>query len=251
MTNTYSPYLKDNQSALFIDYVRGLYKVLDRVRAKYPDLPIMLCSGGGGRTDYGALKYFTSFWASDDTDAFERVFIQWGYSYFFPSEVISSHVTSWGDESLKYRTDVAMMGKLGYDINVGKMTPEELEFSQQAVKNYKRLSPVIWQGDQYRLISPYEENRAVLMYVDNNKDKAVLFSYNLHSRFREVFTRVKLQGLDPQKNYKVEETNLFPGTKSHFPEQGKTFTGDYLMNEGITVSPGKALTSAVFEITAE
>ena len=251
MTNTYSPYLKDKQSHLFIDYVRSFYKVLDRVRAKYPHLPIMLCSGGGGRTDYGALKYFTSFWASDNTDGFERVFIEWGYSYFFPSLAISSHVTSWGNESLKFRTDVAMMGKLGYDINVDKMTPEELEFSQQAVKTYKRLSPVIWEGDLYRLISPYEENRAVLMYVNDSQDKAVLFSYNLHTRFGEVLDRVKLQGLDPQKQYKVEETNLFPGTKSHFPENGQTFSGDYLMKEGITVSPRGSLTSAIFEIKAE
>jgi alpha-galactosidase len=70
MSNTWSPYLKDRQSALFVDYTLSLYKILDRIRQKYPHLPIMLCSGGGGRTDYGALKYFTEFWPSDDTDPF-------------------------------------------------------------------------------------------------------------------------------------------------------------------------------------
>jgi alpha-galactosidase len=122
MTNSYSVYLKDRQSHLYIDYVNCLYGVLDRLRQKYPHLPVMLCSGGGGRVDYGALRYFTEFWASDDTDPLERVYIQWGYSYFFPSFAVCNHVTSWGKQSLKFRTDVAMMGKMGYDIQVNGLT---------------------------------------------------------------------------------------------------------------------------------
>ena len=78
---------------------------------------------------------------------------------------------------------MAMMGKLGYDIQVKELSPEELKFSQEAIRNYKRLSDVIWKGDLYRLISPYEENRAVLMYVNENKSHAVLFSYTLQSRY--------------------------------------------------------------------
>ena len=78
ITNIYSMYLKENQSHLYIDYVRGLYKVLDRIKAKYPDLPMMLCSGGGGRSDYEALKYFTEFWPSDNTDPIERLFYPMG-----------------------------------------------------------------------------------------------------------------------------------------------------------------------------
>ena len=83
--NAHSQYLKKDQSHLYVDYVKGLYKVLDRVRAKYPKVPLMLCSGGGGRVDYGALKYFTEYWPSDNTDPLERIFIQWEYSYFFPA----------------------------------------------------------------------------------------------------------------------------------------------------------------------
>jgi len=253
MTNEYSPYLKDKQSHLYIDYVKSLYSVLERLRKKHPHFPIMLCSGGGGRTDYGALQYFTSFWPSDDTDGFERVFIQWGYSYFFPTVTLSSHVTSWGNESLKFRTDVAMMGKLGYDIRVNEMNEKELNFSQQSVKTYKRLSPVIWKGDIYRLVSPYKEHRAVLMYVNDTKDKAVLYNYNLHTRFGESFNRVQLQGLDPDKQYTIKEINLYPGTKSNVSANGKTYSGDYLMKVGIHVSPGfiRSLTSHIFEITAE
>ena len=99
----------------------------------------MLCSGGGGRVDYGALRYFTEFWASDNTDPLERIYIQWGYSYFFPAISVCNHITSWGKQSLKFRTDVAMMGKMGYDIEVNKMTENELKFSQNAIANYKGL----------------------------------------------------------------------------------------------------------------
>ena len=250
IVNPYSPYLKDQQSHLYIEYVKGLYKVLDRFRGKYPHLPVMLCSGGGGRVDYGALKYFTEFWPSDNTDGYDRVFIQWGFTYFFPSITICAHVTSWGDQSLKFRTDVAMMGKLGYDIPVEEMTEEELKFSQDAVKNYNRLKNVIWLGDQYRLISPYEEKRAVLMYVDESKSKAVLFSYNLQNQ-RQGFSAVRLQGLDPKKNYKIEEINLFKGIRTSCSDSGKTFSGDYLMKVGLNVSNNRPITSGVIEITEE
>ncbi len=253
MSNTYSPYLKEQQSHLFIQYTRSLYQVFERIREKYPHLPIMLCSGGGGRTDYGALRYFTEFWPSDNTDGLERVFIQWGYSYFFPANTIAAHVTGWGKQSLKFRTDVAMMDKLGYDIKVKDFTEKELQFSQQAVTNYKRISGIIWQGDLYRLESPYENERATLMYVNEAKNKAVLFNYNLNIRRKDIFNRVKLQGLDATKRYRIKEINLFPDTKSNNPDDDKVLSGEYLMTIGLNLSAGKLLplTSNVLEITAE
>lgn len=250
MTNTYSPYLKDKQSHVYVDYVNSLYKVLERIREKYPDLPMMLCSGGGARVDYGALRYFTEFWASDNTDPVERIYMQWGYSYFYPSVVVCNHITSWGKQSLKFRTDVAMMGKMGYDIPVNEMDEKELVFSRLAVANYKRLSEVIWKGDLFRLVSPYDENRCVLMYADAAKKKAVVFSYTMNARFREDFTRVKLQGLDPSMNYAVEEINQFHGIRSLFPVK-KFYSGEYLMNVGLMVNYDQPLTSTVLEITGE
>jgi alpha-galactosidase len=250
MTSAYSSNLKDKQSNLFIDYVNSLYSILERLRQRYPHLPVMLCSGGGGRVDYGALRYFTEFWASDDTDPFERVYIQWGYSYFFPPFAVCNHITSWGKQSLKFRTDVAMMGKMGYDIKVNGLTEKELKFSQDAIINYKRLSDIIWHGDLYRLISPYEENRAVLMFVNNEKNKAVLFSYILNSRFNETFNRVRLQGLDRAKTYKIQEINTATEGRRFGPsESGKSYSGDYLMNIGLNIGTGIPLTSSVFEIT--
>jgi alpha-galactosidase len=254
MTNAYSPFLKEKQTHLFIEYTRSLYKIMERIRAKYPHLPIMLCSGGGGRTDYAALKYFTEFWPSDNTDGLERIYIQWGYSYFFPSNTISAHVTSMGkQQSLKFRTDVAMMGKMGYDIRVNNFTAQELQFSNDAVKTYKRISDVIWFGDLYRLVSPYNENRAVLMYVSENKGKAILFNYFTNTRRKDIFSRVLLQGLDPLKKYRIKEINLFPETKSSQPDNDKVFTGEYLMKIGLNLAPGRAaaLSSNIFEITQE
>lgn len=253
MTNAYSPYLKEKQSHLYIEYTRSLYKVLDRIRAKYPTLPIMLCAGGGGRTDYAAMKYFTEFWPSDNTDGLERIFIQWGYSYFFPANTISAHVTSMGkNQSLKFRTDVAMMGRLGYDIRTNNFTPQDIEFTNNAIKTYKKISPVIQQGDQYRLVSPYEEDRAVLMYVNSQKNSSILFQYFTTPRRKNIFTNVRLQGLDPEKNYRIREINLYPGTKSTSPENEKQYTGAYLMSIGLNIAPrGLAMTSNVFEIITE
>lgn len=148
ITNIYSPYLKDKQTHLYVDYVRGLYKVLDRIKAKYPKLPMMLCSGGSGRIDYEALQYFTEFWASDNTDPIQRLFIQYGYSFFYPAKSMSAHVTTWNkNASIKFRTDVAMMGKLGFDIKLSDMSGDDLTYCQGAVKNYKRLRPAIMEGD--------------------------------------------------------------------------------------------------------
>jgi alpha-galactosidase len=249
MTSAYSTYLKNQQSHLFIEYTKGLYKVLDRIKSKYPDLPMMLCAGGGGRIDYGLLNYFTEFWASDNTDPFDRIFIQWGYSNFYPAMATCNHVTSMGNQSIKFRTDVAMMGKLGFDIHVGGLKEDELQYCQEAVSNYKRLSTTIGQGDLYRLVSPYEDSRAVLMYVNENKTKSVLFSYTLHPLTDPNYGLVRLNGLDPSKKYLVKEINLMPKGKNTFEESGNIFSGDFLMKIGLKVSSSRQENSVVLEIT--
>lgn len=249
MTSAYSQYLKNKQSHLFIEYTRGLYKVLDRIKSKYPNLPMMLCAGGGGRVDYGLLNYFTEFWASDNTDPFDRVFIQWGYSNFYPALATCNHVTSMGNQSIKFKTDVAMMGKLGFDIHVGGLKENELQFCQEAVANYKRLSSVIGQGSLYRLVSPYEDSRAVLMYVNENKTQSVLFSYTLHPLTDPNYGLVKLEGLDPLKKYLVKEINVMPQGKNTFEDSGSVFSGDFLMKIGLKVSSSRQENSVILEIT--
>ena len=252
ITNIYSPYLKEKQGQLYIDHVRGVYNVMKRVKENYPNVPMMLCSGGGARCDYEALKYFTEFWCSDNTDPVERVYIQWGFSQFFPAKAMCAHVTSWNKEtSVKFRTDVASMCKLGFDIGLKDLTAEELDYCQQAVANWKRLQPAIMDGDQYRLVSPYETSHMAVNYVTKDQNKAVLFAYDVHPRFQEKLMRVKLQGLDAQKNYKVEEINLMPGTESTFKANGKVFSGDYLMKVGLDVFGFAQTQSHVIEVTAQ
>ena len=251
ITNIYSPYLKDKQGQLYIDHVRGVYNVMKRVKENYPNVPMMLCSGGGARCDYEALKYFTEFWCSDNTDSVERVYIQWGFSQFFPAKAMCAHVTSWNkNTSVKFRTDVASMCKLGFDIGLKDMTADELAYCQDAVANWKRLQPAIMDGDQYRLVSPYETNHMAVNYVSKDQKKAVLFAYDVYPRFQEKLINVKLQGLDPNKTYKVEEINLMPGVDSALKSNGQTYTGDYLMKVGIEVFGFAATQSHVLELTA-
>ena len=252
ITNIYSPYLKTRQGNLYIDHVRGVYNVMKRVKENYPHVPMMLCSGGGARCDYEALKYFTEFWCSDNTDPVERIYIQWGFSQFFPAKAMCAHVTSWNkNTSVKFRTDVASMCKLGFDIGLSEMTPAELEYCQIAVANWKRLQSAVMDGDQYRLVSPYESNHMAVNYVSKDSDKAVLFAYDIHPRFQEKLLSVKLQGLDPHKMYKVEEINLMPGTQSALKANGKIYSGDYLMKVGLDVFGYAPTQSRVIEFTAQ
>ncbi|WP_223818118.1 alpha-galactosidase [Mucilaginibacter rubeus] len=249
--NAYSAYLKKDQSHIYVDYVNGLYNVLKRVRAKYPKVPLMLCSGGGGRVDYGALQYFTEYWPSDNTDPLERVFIQWEYSFFYPAITSSNHVTDWGKQPIKYRVDVAMMGKMGFDIVIGKLSENDLSFCQSALKNYDGLKDAIWHGDQYRLASPWDNDAASIMYVNTDKSKAVMFNYLVNNRYGSgTKVPVRLKGLDPNKKYRVKEINLYPGTGSVLGNEDLTFTGDFLMNVGINPETSTYHTSVVLQLEA-
>ncbi|MGC4034821.1 MAG: alpha-galactosidase [Chitinophagaceae bacterium] len=220
------------------------------MRAKYPKVPMMLCSGGGARADYEALKYFTEFWASDNTDPIERIFMQWEYSYFFPAIATCNHITDWSKLPLKFRTDVAMMGKMGYDIVISKLSQQDLQFSQQAVQTYKSISDIVWHGDLYRLISPWEKPFASLQFVNENKSKAVVFSYLINTRFANPTvsqTPVQLKGLDPSKKYRLKEINLYPGTQSSIGAD-LVLSGEELMTKGFNPDVNNGRSSVVVEI---
>lgn len=248
--NPYSPYLKDRQTHLYIDYVQGLYSVLERIKTKYPQLPMMMCAGGSGRIDYKGLEYFTEFWASDDTDPVERLFIQYGYSFFYPSKTICAHVTTWNKlASVKFRTDVASMGKLGFDIKLSDMTADDIAYTQEAVRNYNRLKPVILDGDIYRLVAPYQSTHAASAYVSKDKGHAVLFTFDIQPRAVEHRHNVVLRGLDPARRYRIQEINLMPGQDTWV--KNRSYSGDYLMNIGLDLFTGNKLNSRVVELIAE
>jgi alpha-galactosidase len=252
--NAYSAYLAKNkmpQSMLYVRYVKALYGIMEKIKNKFPSTAMMLCSGGGGRVDYGALKYFTEYWPSDNTDPLERVFIQWENSYFFPAIASCNHVTDWSSAPLKFKIDVAMMGKLGFDIVVNKLSPEDLLFAKKAVEEYHTISDVVWHGDLYRLSDPWKKNIAALMYVSPDKTKSVVFNYLTNTRYHTNVSPepIRLSGLDPGKKYQVKEINVYPGTVPALNGE-QLYSGEFLMNIGINPAVSRSRTSVVFSVNA-
>ena len=227
-----------DQSHLYIDYHRGLEKVCQRIRAKYPTLTIQACASGGGRANWGLLPYFDEFWVSDNTDALQRIYMQWGTSYFFPAIAMASHIsatpnhTVYRTTSLKFRIDVAMSGRLGMEIQPKNMTEEEKDLCRKAIAEYKQIRPIVQFGDIYRLLSPYDhKGLASLMYVTEQKDKAVFYWWKTEQFQNEHLPRIKMAGLDPTATYRVHELNRID--LQPLSCEGKTFTGAFLMNHGL------------------
>lgn len=235
-----SQYLSaDNQSHLFIDYHRGLEKTLRRIRAKYPDVVIQACASGGARVNYGLLPWFDEFWTSDNTDALQRIYIQWGTSCFYPAIAMASHISAAPNHqtgrsmNLKFRTDVAMSGRLGMEIQPRNMSPDERDQCRRAIEEYKtHLRPIVQHGDLYRLLSPFDRlGAASLMYATPGKDRAVFFWWKTEAFCHKQYPRVKMAGLDPDRNYKVTEMNRIDLKPLAF--EGKSFSGRYLMDKGL------------------
>ena len=232
---------KNKQSHLYIEYHRGLMKALDRIRAKYPKLVIQLCAGGGARVNYGLLPYFDEFWTSDDTDALQRIYMQWGVSNFYPAIAMASHVSADKNHQtgrripLKFRFDVAMSGRLGMEIQPKDMSDVDKTFAQRAIAAYKEIRPTVQFGDLYRLVSPYDDKGvSSLMYVTSEKDKAVFYAYKISHFINMVIPVVRMNGLDPSKNYRL--VDLTPVDKEKpCVLNGKVISGKLLMEEGIAL----------------
>ncbi|MDR2057768.1 MAG: alpha-galactosidase [Dysgonamonadaceae bacterium] len=244
----------DCQSHFWIDYTKGLYSVYERVRARFPDVMIQLCSSGGGRLDFGALRYHNEFWASDNTNPYNRVFIQYGTNHFFPAMATGAHVSTSPNHQtgvtspIKFRFDVAMSGRLGMELQPGDIAGEDRIFARQAVENYKKIRSVVQLGDLYRIHSPYsEEAWATLAYVSKDKKESVLFAYSLKPHERTKYLEIKLKGLDASKKYKLVELNAFNGHSS-FDGNENVFTGEFLMKTGIYLNINRQYDSAVIWI---
>ena len=250
--NPGSPYLAaDRQPNLWYDYAKGYLELLKRFQAKRPHIMVQVCASGGGRMDFGSLRYADEFWASDCTDPYRRIFIQWGCSQFYPASAMACHVTASPNHQtkretpLKYRFDVAMTGRLGFELHPKDMTAEEIAFAKAAVADYKRIRPVVQCGDLYRLVSPYEKPLAALMYASEAKDAAAVFALGFKIDGGHTET-LKLRGLDPDAIYSVREINR--GARRHAAIPADAVTGRELMEKGFTVTLCGDYDSAVFEI---
>lgn len=159
-------------------------------------------------------------------------------------------VTDSGKEPLKFHVDVAMMGKMGFDIVVDKLSPADLEFCKNAVKTYDSLKPLIWQGQQYRLSDPRESNVASIMYVDSAKASAVMFNYLVNYRYDHgTKAAIRLKGLDPARRYELTEVNLYPGKLSGISSQS-IYSGDFLMKVGFNPAVDTDHSSVVVTLQA-
>ncbi len=229
----------DKQQQINVDYQLGLIKVLQRIRAKYPRLVIQDCSSGGGRINYGMLPYFEEFWGSDDTDAKMRARIQWGESMFFPAMAMACHVSAERNHQtgrvtpLKLRLDMAMAGRFGMELQPSHMNAADLDLARRGVEAYKRIRPIVQLGDLYRLLSPYDgDGLSSLMYVSEDKSRAVFFAYNLDYRINQEMPQVRLGGLDPNRNYRI--TDLTPRNAAHpCGMNGRVISGRTLLEGGI------------------
>jgi len=245
LTQPGSSYLApDRQSHLWIDYVNALYALMDKTAKTFPDLELMLCSGGGGRVDYAALKYFHEFWPSDNTDPVQRVPMQWDYSYFFPPMAIASHVTHWGNRPMHFACSVAMSARFGMDLDLNKLSASDKAICAGAITAYKQIREVTQLGDLYRLENPHDTFRGAVGFVSPDRTRAVVFAFQLKEGQNIA---VHPQGLDPARRYTIHEINPAPG-RGVIPQEGKTFTGEELMRDGIVPSCSHPVEASVIEL---
>lgn len=244
----------DRQSHFWIDYAQGFYKVMERIRAKYPDVLIQACASGGGRVEYGALCYFNEVWTSDNTEALSRARIQYGTSLFYPASVMGSHVSITPNHQtgnitpIKFRFDMACAGRLGMELQPKQMSEEEKAFARRAIASYKEYRDLVMHGDLYRIGSPYDEAGCYgVLYVSKDRRRAVLFTYCLRYQGRTQIPCFRLAGLDPETEYAIRELNV---DNPRFWFDGRTFSGELLARAGINPQLSKLYDSAVFLLEA-
>jgi len=207
-------------------YMLGLYRVMERITTEFPHVLFESCSGGGGRFDPGILYYMPQTWTSDNTDAVERLKIQYGTSIVYPASSMGAHVSAVPNHQvhrmtpLTTRGDVAMSGNFGYELDLTKFTDEEKATVTDQVAFYKEIRTLVQQGDMYRLLSPFEGSETAWMFVSEDRASALAAYFKVLAEPNEAQGKLRLKGLDPDRDYRLEET-------------GAIYGGDRLMNVGL------------------
>ena len=222
-----------------------VFSIVDNLMTKYPEIDYIKWDANMPILNHGS-QYLTM---NDQSHLYieyhrglektcQRIYMQWGTSYFFPAIAMASHIsatpnhTVFRTTAMKYRIDVAMSGRLGMEIQPKNMTDDEKALCKKAIAEYKGIRPIVQFGDLYRLVSPYDKiGLASLMYVNEAKTKSVFFWWKTESFQNEHLPRVKMAGLDADKKYKVHELNRID--LKPLDVEGKTFSGAYLMNHGL------------------
>lgn len=190
-------------------YMLGIYSVMEAITTSFPNILFESCSGGGGRFDPGILFYMPQTWTSDDTDAVERLKIQYGTSIVYPASTMGSHVSAVPNHqvgrntSLKMRGDVAMSGNFGYELDLTKFSEEEKREAKLQISEYKELRELIQYGDMYRLLNPFEGNETAWMFVSEDKTEAFISYFKVLAVPNGPIKKLTLRGLDPDLDYKV------------------------------------------------
>ena len=240
MTEMGSALLAPEHQAEFAHrYMLGLYHVMETLTTRFPQVLFEGCSGGGGRFDPGMLYYMPQIWTSDDSDAVERLFIQYGTSMVYPAGTMGAHVSAVPNHqvgrtaSIKMRGDVAMTGQFGYELDLALLSDEELEAVRGQIQQYKKYRDIIHNGALYRLRSPFEGNNMALEYVSQDGNTVLLFYYTVLAKPNPAVERIQLRGLDTNANYILEES-------------GAQFGGDRLMHLGLNLKDKEDFSSRVF-----
>ena len=220
------------QKEIWVKYVRNVYDIMDRLRAKHPGLEIESCSGGGGRVDLGVLQRVDEVWTSDNTEAFDRLKIQEGFTYAYSPKVMMAWVTDVPNMNgrstpLDYRFLVAMQGSLGIGSNLNKWMKADFDLATKMIAYYKQIRETVQTGSLYRLLSPRAGDLTANQYVSQNGKQAVLFAFLHSQQYRNPMPAIRLQGLDPKATYRVHKID------GKLMDRNETYTGSYLMNQGV------------------
>jgi alpha-galactosidase len=225
----------DEEKEVYVKYVQNLYSILPQLRAKHPNVEIESCSGGGGRVDLGILRYTDEVWPSDNTDPFDRLSIQNGFTYAYSPGVMMAWVTdspSWLNNrstSLTYRFLSSMQGSLGIGANLNKWTPQDFATAKMLVAQYKQVRETVQHGALYRLISPLNGSEySVTEYVSGPRDQAVIFAFLHSSQMGNRYPRINLRGLDPAAHYRFHMMDGYAAA-----DTPKSASGAWWMNEGV------------------
>jgi len=223
------------QKRVYVEYTRNLYSILAELRRRHPNIEIESCSGGGGRVDLGILRYTDEVWPSDNTDPFDRLAMQDGFTYAYTPQIMMAWVTDsphWlnlRSTSLTYRMLSSMQGSLGIGANIAKWTPDEAALAKRLIAAYHQVQPTIVEGDLYRLISPRNGSEfSATETVNAEKSQSVVFAFIHSTQMGRLFPRLKLKGLDVSAQYALSpiEGKPLAGTPA-------AASGAWWMNHGL------------------